>query len=180
MKVIVFINDASRVSIVSPFPDCDLTIEEIADKDIPVVVLERDDRGIPIKTEPRQYLIIDDSELPDRELRDQWAISDGKLIVDSTISTALLPDWQSLYVSLLSGNLRLIFNAVTEQAIANPPIAVGLIHVNSAIAQIKIEQALADALNVLQLSGFTFTKEYKYLWNSEMATLNFSDLVKLK
>ncbi len=94
--------------------------------------------------------------------------------------SSISPNWESLYSSLLTGNLRLVFNSVTEQAIANPSIAVGLIHVNSAIVQVKVEQALADALNVLQLSGYMFPKEYKTLRNNEIAKLNFSDLVKLK
>lgn len=85
MQVIVFTNDANKISIISPAPDCDLTIEEIAEKDTLVIVLERDEQGIPTKTEPRQYLIIDDSELPDRELRDRWAIQDGKVVVKDEV-----------------------------------------------------------------------------------------------
>jgi hypothetical protein len=85
MKVIVFTNDADKISIISPSSNCGLAIEEIAEKDTPVIVLERDEQGILIKTEPRQYLIIDDSELPDRELRDRWAIHDGKVIVKDEV-----------------------------------------------------------------------------------------------
>lgn len=80
-KLIVFTNDNNGVSIITPVADCGLTTEEIAEKDTPVVVLERDGQGIPIKTEPRLYLIIDESELPDRELRDRWAIQGGRVIV---------------------------------------------------------------------------------------------------
>ena len=85
MKVIVFTNDADKISIISPSPDCGLSIEEVAEKDTPVIVLERDEQGVPTKTEPRQYLIIDDSELPDRELRDRWAIENGKVIVKEEV-----------------------------------------------------------------------------------------------
>jgi hypothetical protein len=105
MQVIVFENDSKGISIITPnfgltqaqidefYPDqglepfegCGLTIDEIAEKDTPAIVLERDNRGIPIKTEPREYLIIDDSELPDRELRDRWAIQDGKVVVKDEV-----------------------------------------------------------------------------------------------
>lgn len=85
MQVIVFTNDDFKISIISPAPDCGLTIEEIAEKDTPAIVLERNEQGIPIKSEPRQYLIIDDSELPDRELRDRWVIEGGKVIVKDEV-----------------------------------------------------------------------------------------------
>lgn len=84
MKIIVYNNDEGSVSVLTPV-DCGLTIEEIAEKDTPVIVLERDEQGIATKTEPRQYLIIDDLELPDRELRDRWAIEDGKVIAKDLV-----------------------------------------------------------------------------------------------
>lgn len=70
MKVIVFTNDEGGVSIMTPAVDSHLTIEEIALKDIP---------------DGKEYLIIDDSELPDRQYRNQWRVSNGAVIVDSTI-----------------------------------------------------------------------------------------------
>lgn len=124
----------------------------------------------------------------DWQLYEGWLAAGNTPLAASPLSAGNTPlaagslsvaDWQSLYSSLLTGNLRPFFNSVTQQAIANPAIAVGLIHVNSAIAQVKVEQALADALNVLQLSGYIFSGEYKDLWNSEIAELNFTDLVKL-
>lgn len=81
-KVIIFTNDAGKISIISPAPDCGLTIEEIAEKDTPVIVLERDERGFPTKTEPRQFLIVDDSTLPDRGLRDMWVIRKAEVVIE--------------------------------------------------------------------------------------------------
>jgi hypothetical protein len=166
MQIIVYAEETGEVVLLTPNLGCGLLIEEIAEKDVP--------------QSSRPYLILDDAELPDRALRDRWIIQDGAVMIDNSIPPASLPpNWQSLYESLLSGDLRIVFNSVTQQAIANPSIAVGLIHVNSAITQVRVEQALADALNVLQLSGFTFTEEHKSLWNNAIAELNFSDRVKL-
>ena len=57
-KRIIYPNDAGGVAIIIPAPDCGLTIEEIAAKDVPA--------GKPHK-------IIDVSEIPqDRTFRDAW------------------------------------------------------------------------------------------------------------
>ena len=55
---IIYPNDEGGVAIIVPAPDCGLTIEEIAAKDVPA--------GKP-------YKIIDVSEVPtDRTFRDAW------------------------------------------------------------------------------------------------------------
>ena len=64
MKVIIYTNDAGKISVITPI-DCGLTIEEIAEKDVPRVL------GLNGIT-PRQYLILDDSLLPNRDDRDRW------------------------------------------------------------------------------------------------------------
>ena len=74
MKVIVFTNDSNIVSVMTPALDCGLSLEEIAEKDVPV-----------LDGQSRPYLIIDDSELPDREYRDRWVIQGGKVIVSDEV-----------------------------------------------------------------------------------------------
>jgi hypothetical protein len=74
MQVIVFKNDSNGVSILTPILDSGLTIEEIAEKDIPL-----------LNGEPRPYLILDDSELPDRIDRDRWKIQGNSVIIDESI-----------------------------------------------------------------------------------------------
>ena len=57
-KRIIYPNDEGGVSIVVPAPECGLTIEEIAAKDVPA--------GKP-------YKIVDVTDIPtDRTLRDAW------------------------------------------------------------------------------------------------------------
>jgi hypothetical protein len=55
---IIYPSDDGRVSIIVPAPECELTIEEIATKDVP---------------EGKPYKIVDVSEIPeDRTFRDAW------------------------------------------------------------------------------------------------------------
>jgi len=55
---IIFPNDEGGVSVIVPAPECGLTIEEIAAKDVPT--------GKP-------YLIVDAADIPtDREFRNAW------------------------------------------------------------------------------------------------------------
>ena len=57
-KRIIYPNDEGGVSIVVPAPDCELTLEQIAGKDVPA--------GKP-------YQIVDASEIPDdRSYRNAW------------------------------------------------------------------------------------------------------------
>ena len=57
-KRIIYPNDEGGVSILVPAPECDLTIEEIAAKDVPA--------GKP-------YKIVDVSDIPtDRTFRNAW------------------------------------------------------------------------------------------------------------
>jgi hypothetical protein len=57
-KRIIFSNDEGGVSVIVPAPDCELTIEQIAAKDVPA--------GKP-------YQIVDVSDVPsDRTFRNAW------------------------------------------------------------------------------------------------------------
>lgn len=64
-KRIIFQNDDGGISIIIPAPECGLTIEEIAAKDVPT--------GKP-------YKIVDVSEIPtDRTYRDAWTVDEEDL-----------------------------------------------------------------------------------------------------
>ena len=63
-KRIIYKNTDGSISIIIP-ADCDLTVEQIAQKDVPT--------GL-------NYKIVDVSEVPsDREFRDAWTIDDAEL-----------------------------------------------------------------------------------------------------
>jgi hypothetical protein len=58
IKLIIYPNDNGGVSIITPAPECGLTIEEIATKDVPVGKL---------------YKIVDVADIPtDRTFRNAW------------------------------------------------------------------------------------------------------------
>lgn len=59
---IIYQNDEGGLSIIIPAPECGLTIEEIAAKDVP---------------EGKEYKIVDVSEIPeDRTFRNAWEWSE--------------------------------------------------------------------------------------------------------
>jgi hypothetical protein len=59
---IIYQNDDGGISIIVPSPDCGLTIEEIAAKDVP---------------NGKEYKIVDVSEIPeDRTFRNAWEWSE--------------------------------------------------------------------------------------------------------
>ena len=105
MQVIVFTNDADKVSIMCVAPDSDLTLEQIATRDIPPLITYQEGEYI---ESPRPYLILDDSELPDRADRDRWVIEGSSVIIDESM---LLPapirtiDARRLRLALLQLNL---------------------------------------------------------------------------
>lgn len=65
MKRIIYQNDDNTISILTPAPECPLTIEEIAAKDVPT---------------GKKYKIVDVSEIPtDRTFRNAWEIDESEL-----------------------------------------------------------------------------------------------------
>ena len=68
---IIYPTDEGGVAIIIPAPDCGLTIEDIAAKDVPPIV-ERIN-GMVVSSTPRPYKIVDVSDIPtDRTFRDAW------------------------------------------------------------------------------------------------------------
>ena len=75
MKRIIYTNDEGGVSIIVPAPNCGLTIEEIAAKDVP--------RG-------KEYHIVDTETIPsDRTFRNAWNHSSGVIGVDMPKATEI-------------------------------------------------------------------------------------------
>lgn len=65
MKRIIYQNDDNSISILTPAPECPLTLEEIAAKDVPT---------------GKKYKIVDVSEIPtDRTFRNAWEIEESEL-----------------------------------------------------------------------------------------------------
>jgi hypothetical protein len=100
------------------------------------------------------------------------------------------PNWNGLQDSLLSGKLYFIYSRVrmncfvsgqvSNEVIAyanNISTALGLI--TDGILTVRIETAVADAINILQQVGYIFTEDEKIAWNQAVEELGFSDLIKL-
>ena len=72
---VIYPTDEGGVAVIIPAPECGLTIEEIAAKDVPPVV----DRvnGEIVSSTPRPYKIVDVSDIPsDRLFRNAWSWQD--------------------------------------------------------------------------------------------------------
>lgn len=162
MQVIAFDN-GQGISILTPNLESELTIEEIIAKDIPA----------------SEYLVIDDSELPDRQYREQWRISNGAVIIDSQVAIPKFPDWETLYNRLLGGDLKSIFLNLKQIAKTDNAIAIDFMSLTAVLSNIRTEQALKDCLGELIEDGYVLSDEHRTLWNNAIAELNFSDLVKI-
>jgi len=64
-KTIIYINDEEGVSIVHPAPNCTLSIDEIANKDVPT---------------GKKYKIVNLSDIPtDQSFRNAWTVDEADL-----------------------------------------------------------------------------------------------------
>ena len=69
---VIFPTDDGGVSVIIPAAECGLSIEEIAAKDVPPIVVRGPDGSVASST-PRPYKIVDVSDIPeDRTFRSAW------------------------------------------------------------------------------------------------------------
>lgn len=72
---IIYPTDEGGVAVIIPAPECGLSIEEIAAKDVPPIVVHGPEGSVASST-PRPYKIVEDSEIPaDRTFRNAWEFS---------------------------------------------------------------------------------------------------------
>jgi hypothetical protein len=71
---ILYPTDDGGVAVIVPAAKCGLTIEEIAAKDVPPVVVRQN--GEVVSSTPRPYQIVDVADIPsDRTFRNAWEYS---------------------------------------------------------------------------------------------------------
>jgi hypothetical protein len=69
---IIYPNDDGGVSVIVPAAECGLTIEQIAAKDVPPIVVRGPENSI-VSTTPRPFKIVDVADIPtDRTFRNAW------------------------------------------------------------------------------------------------------------
>ncbi len=72
---IIYPTDDGGVAVIIPAPECGLTIEEIAAKDVPPIVVYGPEQTI-VSSSPRPFKIVDVSEIPsERTFRAAWEYS---------------------------------------------------------------------------------------------------------
>ena len=68
---IIYPTDEGGVAVIVPAAECGLSIEQIAAKDVPAVVVMQD--GVVVSSTPRSYKIVDVADIPsDRTFRNAW------------------------------------------------------------------------------------------------------------
>ena len=74
MKRIIYPTDDGGVAVIVP-ADCGLTIEEIAAKDVPPIIVYGPENSI-VSSTPRPFAIVDTADIPsDRTFRNAWEYS---------------------------------------------------------------------------------------------------------
>ena len=69
---IIYPTDNGGVAVIVPAAECGLTIEEIAAKDVPPIVVYGPEQTV-VSSSPRPFKIVDVSEIPsDRTFRNAW------------------------------------------------------------------------------------------------------------
>jgi hypothetical protein len=69
---ILYPTDDGGVAVIVPAPECGLTIEEIAAKDVPPIVVYGPEQTV-VSSSPRPYKIVNIADVPsDRTFRNAW------------------------------------------------------------------------------------------------------------
>ena len=72
MKLIIYPNDNGGICILTPAPECGLSLQEIAAKDVPPIVVYGPEQSV-VSSSPRPYKIVDAADIPaDRTFRNAW------------------------------------------------------------------------------------------------------------
>lgn len=89
------------------------------------------------------------------------------------------PNWDGLTLASLRGELYPLFDKLRKAAIATNKISTIRGDLMLAITTVQDEDALAFSLQLLVENGYVFTQAEKDLWNSTIASLGFSEAVRI-
>lgn len=143
-----------------------------------------------LTADPDIVLRSDGAELY-RNIRDEWLLYD-EWVSDGNTPIPFEPDWDGLIQQTLGGVLAPLYNRLTLASFVNPDtaslpeianannIAVAAGKLDQAVATTRVEGSVTASIQLLlSTSDYVFTQAEKDLWNSTIAELGFSDLVKL-
>ena len=69
---IIYPTDDGGVAVIIPAPECGLSLEQIAAKDVPPIVVYGPEQTV-VSSSPRPYKIVDAADIPaDRTFRNAW------------------------------------------------------------------------------------------------------------
>jgi hypothetical protein len=69
---IIYPTDDGGVAVIIPAPECGLSLEQIAAKDVPPIVVYGPEQSV-VSSSPRPFKIVDAADIPaDRTFRNAW------------------------------------------------------------------------------------------------------------
>ena len=146
MAKIIYTNDNGNMVVITPV-STELTVEEIAAKDVPA---------------GKSYTIVEDSQVPtDRSFRDAWALSDGSIQVEMTKAKDLMRDKIREVRKDLLASEDVEFMRAVETANA---------YAQAASAARK--QALRDAPSASAISNASDVTALKAAWDTSLLGVN--------
>ena len=90
------------------------------------------------------------------------------------------PDWNGLYSHVLAGDLKPLYLRLKQAAKTNNILSVDYVNFVAVLSNIRTESALRECLDELINDGYVLSEEEKTLWNNAVATLHFSNLVRIE
>ena len=146
MAKIIYTNDNGNMVVITPV-STELTVEEIAAKDVPA---------------GKSYTIVEDSQVPtDRSFRDAWALSDGSIQVEMTKAKDLMRDKIREVRKDLLASEDVTFMRAVETADAD-----------AQAASAARKQALRDAPLASAISNASDVTALKAAWDTSLLGTN--------
>jgi|TARA_S200002703_G_scaffold104832_1_gene90958 hypothetical protein len=146
MAKIIYTNDNGNMVVITPV-STELTVEEIAAKDVPA---------------GKSYTIVEDSQVPtDRSFRDAWALSDGSIQVEMTKAKDLMRDKIREVRKDLLASEDVTFMRAVETADAD-----------AQAASAARKQALRDAPLASAISNASDVTALKAAWDTSLLGAN--------
>lgn len=124
-----------------------------------------------------------DNAIVSKGLNGDWQLYEAWLSEGNTPEPAdiidIPPDWDSLYHSVLAGDLKPLYLRLKQEAKTNNILSVDYVNFVAVLSNIRTEQALKECLDELIKDGYVLSEENKTLWNNNVTALHFSNLVRI-
>lgn len=134
-------------------------------------------------SEPDSILRSDNAIVP-KGLNGDWQLYEAWLLEGNTPEPAdiidIPPDWDSLYHSVLAGDLKPLYLRLKQAAKTDNILSIDYINLITVLSNVRTEQALKECLDELISYGYVLSEEEKQLWNDAVTVSHFSSFLLIK